>query len=135
MAQMLLLGGKSDRKLLRWSVFGILFALAPFLITILFRWSDGKDFDPTALWPQGELLIAAAAIAADALGEVIATKSESSPAKIVCGGGCLLMVLGAGAWYGKIQTAPSAANIPRITIGSAIIFLITLVVAVVCKRD
>jgi mannose/cellobiose epimerase-like protein (N-acyl-D-glucosamine 2-epimerase family) len=126
---------KPSRKLLRWSVFGILFALAPFLITILFRWSDGKDFDWNALWPQGELLIASAAIAADALGDVIATESESSSAKIICGGGCILMVLGSGAWFGKIQTAATAASTARITVGSAIIFVITLCVAVVCKQE
>ncbi len=60
-------------KLLKWAIFTVVISLVPFGVLALNVLIEGNDIQVAALWPHGELMLVATALAADALGDLIAS--------------------------------------------------------------
>src|SRR5579863_1592711 len=94
-------------KLLKWLIFTVVVALVPFGIVALDLWDKGDNlFAWSVLWPHGELMLVSTALAADALGDLIASDRPSGSLKIAAGGGCLVVLIITIAGYVLSQTHP-----------------------------
>lgn len=124
-------------KLLRWAVFGVLFAVLPFVGSWL-AWCaqyhhTKVDFYFYYLWERGELLIVSAAFAADAIGECISLNPQFLALRVTTAGFCLLMMFVEAIWFALLQFSKDAYDPKWISYGSIGLFLVTLVTAGVCK--
>jgi hypothetical protein len=120
-------------KLLKWGFFTVLISLFPFGLVALNYWlSTGQAIELSKLWPHGELMLVATALAADALGDLIASSRPSSSFKIASGGGCAVVLLLTVAGYILAQVHPQYA-IVRISKISIITFVGTIVTCLSCK--
>jgi hypothetical protein len=72
-------------KVVRWTIFGVVFALLPFILNALVLWSNDKEVKLSLLWPHGELLVVCAAIAADAVGDLIGSGNGRKTGKLIAG--------------------------------------------------
>ncbi len=79
-----------EGKIVRWFVFTVLVSLVPFVMVALNMWSDDKTVQLVALWPHGELLLVSTALAANAVGDLIPTRSFATRTKIVAPGSCIV---------------------------------------------
>jgi hypothetical protein len=106
-----------SEKLLKWVIFSVLIALVPIGITFLNQTSE----DGAPAWlvvakrvlSHGELLLISAAIAADAVGDLIGAGKESLTLKILSGGACVLIILSASLWYSNIAAMVHSGHPPR----------------------
>jgi len=84
-------------------MFGVVFSTLPFLLNGLLLFSRGVN-GPIYfyyLWPRGELLLVAAAIAAEGVSELIGGRTQSL--KIIAAGACVALLFLEGAWFAVIQ--------------------------------
>jgi hypothetical protein len=91
--------------LFKWLVFGVLFALTP-LLGDYFMHSVHPIQGMTLSWQgvlmKGELLLVCSAISGAGVGELIGSGREWLPFKIICGGGCIVILFIAVVLYSGI---------------------------------
>jgi hypothetical protein len=97
-------------KLARWFVFSVLIALLPICFTYVYMLTDGKSPSLPDVLARGELLLISVALAADALGDLIASGPSNVGFKIAAGGGCLLTIVFASLYFAVVSTK-AAANV------------------------
>ena len=93
-------------KLLKWALFTVVVSLVPFFMVALSLWSGDKPLHLASLWPHGELLLVATALAADAVGGLIPTSTRLGAAKVLSAGICVILLLTTALWYALIQGHP-----------------------------
>jgi hypothetical protein len=124
-------------KLTRWLIFGGIFSTLPFIGSgILWAAKYHKTTIPFYfyyLWERGELLVVSAAFAADAVGECISFRKEFLKVRIWSAGICVGMLFIEAIWFAALQSFDEAYDPITITLGSVVLFLVTLVAAGVCK--
>ncbi len=118
--------------ILKWLVFTVAVSLVPFGMVALSLWSGDKPLSLGALWPHGELLLVATALAADGVGDLIPTNPTASRAKIVAAGMCVIILVVAALWYALIQGHPEF-KLSKISKGSMTIFASTVIACMCCK--
>jgi len=129
------MNGKVSEKIQRWLLFGALFSVLPFVASwVLWKGQhSGKPFHLYFLWERGELLIASAGFAADAVGECISTDRRYLAARLWAGGICIVLLFIEAVWFAALQATPGAYDLRWITGGSVGMFLVTLVASGICK--
>jgi len=118
--------------ILKWLIFTVIVSLIPFGMVALSLWSGDKPLSLAVLWPHGELLLVATALAADGIGDLIPTNPTASRAKIVTAGMCIIILIVAGLWYALIQGHPEY-RLSKISKGSMVIFGSTVLACMCCK--
>jgi hypothetical protein len=121
-----------EGKIVIWFVFTVLVSLVPFVMVALNMWSDDKAVQLVALWPHGELLLVSTALAANAVGDLIPTRSFATRTKIVAAGSCIVLLIVAALWYAMIQGHPEF-KLEKISEGSITLFVFTLIASGSCK--
>jgi hypothetical protein len=119
-------------KSCRWLLFTVIFALIPLAGVFLHPLFLGK---PAALQPvvaHGELLIISVALAADALGDLIASSKAWEVPKLVAGGVCAISIGLASLLFSEVYFDESVR--PEIVLTTSLwIFGTTLIVSGCCK--
>jgi hypothetical protein len=119
-------------------LFSVLVSLIPLLLhgVVLL----GQERPPSGIWTaildHGELLLISTAIAADAIGDLVASGLRSEPGKVLAGGGCVLSLLFAALCYATNSTMidlghPLKAEV--MTEISVLIFVVTVLAGGSCK--
>lgn len=124
-----------SEKLVRWLVFGVVFALLPLFFNYLKAYGRGATISPADLSAHGELLLISAAIAAAAVGELLASGRRYQIAKIIAGGGSVLLLAVASLWFADISTLAPATplvNYARVSNASFVVFGLTVVSSACC---
>ena len=126
--------------LLKWVIFGVIIALAPLGASFLNAVTD----ETSSAWltvgkqvlAEGELLLIAAAIAADAIGDLIGSGRDDLTLKLLSGGACVLVVFVASLWYGHIAALVHAGKTPQtnlVPVGSLLVLAGTVLATGVAK--
>jgi hypothetical protein len=122
-------------KLLRWLFFTVVIALAPILCCWHNLGLEGRIASPELLLGKGELYLISCALAAAAIGELVATGWEQATAKVICAGGCLLIVVLATSAYaviaGHLEKHDDCCA-TEVASRSKILFICTIVAAAAC---
>jgi uncharacterized membrane protein len=128
------------QRLLKWVFFSVLIALIPIGITFLNELTE----DNAPAWlvigkrvlAHGELLLISAAIAADAVGDLIGAGKQYLTLKISSGGACMLIILSAALWYANIAAMLQAGrnpNIDLVAMGSLLVLAGTVATSGLAK--
>jgi hypothetical protein len=123
------------RKLLQWLLFGVAFAVLPFIFTAIqfFGLPNRPPFAWYVLWPKGELFLVSVGFAADAAGEALSIKDRFPHIKLVLVGLCFFVVSVAAFGYSQLQSPAYSYPPIFITAGSLAFFVLTFVCAAFCK--
>ncbi len=128
------------QNLLKWVIFSVILALIPLGISFLNEMMDDSVLPWLAtgkvVLSGGELLLVAAAIAADAVGDLIGSGKDDRTLKILSGGACVLLILVASLWYGHIATLVHSGKVPKtnlVPVGSLWVLAGTVLTSGVAK--
>lgn len=123
------------RKLLQWLVFGVAFAILPFLFTAIqfFGLPSRPHFAWFVLWPKGELFLVSVGFAADAAGEALSIKDRFPHLKLVLIGLCVFVVSVAAFGYSQLQSPAYLYSPMFIAASSLAFFVLTFICAGFCK--
>jgi len=91
-------------RILRWLFFTVVIALAPILCFWHNIGLEGGVATQEVLLGKGELYLISCALAAAAIGELVATGWEQATAKVICAGGCILIVVLATSAYAVVAS-------------------------------
>ena len=93
-------------RLVKWILFSVIISLLPLVADGVNRISQGRSGIGqsvlTEVLAHGELLLVSAAIAADAVGDLIGSGPEFKMLKYLAGGACLAIILFGSLWYAGI---------------------------------
>lgn len=115
-------------RVVRWFVFSVVLALLP--LAFRFAWQSTSSNTPTVanILSQGELLLVSAAIAAAAVGELVARGRQSPIMQILACGGCIGSVLFSSLYYAVVSTHHSQTPIFESTVSSISFWMFGLTV-------
>ena len=102
-------------KVTKWIVYSAILSLAPILFYTIKLLGHGEAITFDKVLGHGELLLITAILSAAAIGEIVASGENWKIWKLISGGGCLLIVILASAWYADILMA---ASVPANTLSS-----------------
>jgi hypothetical protein len=122
-------------KIVRWLIFSVVIALLPLAFNYIRILIQGTNPTLVVLLSRGELLLVSAAIAAAAIGELIASGEEWRIAKYVAGGGCVSVLFLTSALFAEISNATysgAAVNSALISSSSALLFGFAVVSSASC---
>lgn len=119
-------------KLARWVIFSVMIALLPLLFTYIYFLTINKLITLEALLARGELLLISVALAADAMGGLIASGKERPILKIMSGGGCLVSAFFASLYFAAVSSN-TGVNASWVFWTSVIIFVLVLIAGASCK--
>jgi hypothetical protein len=91
---------------------------------------------PALVLAGGELLLISTAVAADAIGDLVASGPENRTFKVLAVGGCTISLLFAALWYAAnsaLRDTGQPINVNMVTKGSTIVFVFTVLAAGSCK--
>lgn len=122
------------RRILKWFLFSVLIALAPLAADGLNRLSQISgtiSLKPitVGILGHGELLLISAALAADTIGDLIASGEQFKTLKLVTGGASAIIILLASIWYADIAgilLGGRALDFTTVAYGSSIILAATV---------
>jgi len=122
-------------RIIKWIIFGVILALAPIGFDYLNQAThvDAPRF--TEVISKGELALVCAGIAGAAIGELIGSGKDLLALKMISGGGSVVIVLVAAAWYAQIASdARAGAPYNKDTVASYSIWLLffTIVSSIGC---
>jgi hypothetical protein len=125
-------------RLLRWILFSVFVSLIPLLLHWVVLLGQEKPLSGvwTAVLAHGELLLISTAIAADAIGDMVASGLRNEVGKVLAGGGCVLSLLFAALWYATNATMMDMGQPVKAQImaeGSVAIFVMTVLAGGSCK--
>ncbi len=125
-------------RLLRWMLFSVLVALIPLLLRWVALLSQymGVSNASTLVLARGELLLISTAIAADAIGDLVASSQRNRSAKILAAGFCVLSLLFSALWYATNSTIidmGGSTNARIVAVGSVVVFVVTILAGGSCK--
>lgn len=126
-------------KLATWLIFGVIVALAPFIVNFLFLLGQEsvKAMGLQDIFGGGELLIVSTVIAAGAVGEVALVdvpRARRLP-KVFAIGGCTITILLSSSWFGIVSSTIHDKHLSRpttVAIGSVYVFAVALVCSASC---
>ena len=131
-----LLSATTTVRLVRWGLYSVLFALAPFfLISLVLYTKNGSVPTLPMLFGHGELLLVAGAIAAAAVGEAVGLGTRRHYAQLFCVFGCLVCLAATTGLFTYVSPSvnPAGSSIPGLVSNvSIVIFAITLVASTGC---
>lgn len=116
-------------------MFSVFIALLPLLFNGLAAFGRQSAVTLSTMLGRGELLLISGAIAAAAIGEIIASGEDHKVRKLFAGGGCVLVLALTSLWFADISTAYKAGTLIDegvVAIGSLIIFLATIITSGSC---
>lgn len=121
--------------LLKWLCFGVAISVLPFCLKALFYWLDNSGWVGWLnLWPNGELMLVAVALAAESLGElVLANTRKHSIKSALIGAGCVLTALASVATFGYLSANPGQQQPENIFLVSVVLTLLALIASGFCK--
>jgi hypothetical protein len=122
-------------RVVRWLIFSVIIALLPLAFNYLRIFIRGTIPSLILLLSHGELLLVSAAIAATAIGELVASGEERKIAKYVAGGGCVSILFLASALFAEISSAIySGASISSelVSSSSTLMFGFTVISSISC---
>ncbi|MCI0524016.1 MAG: hypothetical protein L0Y75_02035 [Acidobacteria bacterium] len=93
-------------KLTLWVVFNVLIALLPFLFRFIGSKFAGRPMDWKTILSDGELLLVASAVAAGAIGELVAKGKNIVILRVLVGGGCVICLTLSSLLYAFIKAQP-----------------------------
>jgi hypothetical protein len=120
-----------SEKLLRWFIFSVVISLLPLAFYYVRAMTDGKAVSLPELLARGELLLIAVALAADAIGDLLASKSAGM-LKTIAGGGCVITV-GFSSFYFADVSTKTAANVTVVFWMSLVLFAVSMISSACCK--
>jgi hypothetical protein len=108
------------RKLVLWSVFGVLMGFAPLIIRAIVGNLTTDPVTTNDVILSGEVLLVTATLAASAVGDLVASLAKATlppmPAwSIALAGLTLLAIVVASAIYGFVLSKPSTLNLQMLT--------------------
>ena len=124
-----------SEKLVRWLVFSVAISLLPLVFNFLRAYGRGATPSLIDLNAHGELLLISAAIAAAAIGELVASGGRYQIAKIIAGGGCVLVLAVASLWFADISAPTSSGALVdyvRVSNASTVVFMFTVISSASC---
>ncbi len=122
--------GRLIERLVRWFIFSVTIALLPLMFNYFRLLGRGENPDMNLVVSRGELLIVSAAIAAGAVGELIASGRALAIPKLISGGGCILILFLASLWFADISVAAISGQVidaRTVSVYSMYIFAFTVV--------
>jgi hypothetical protein len=121
-------------KLTQWLIFNVCIALTPILINYL-KVASVKDghFEIDMLFAHGELLLISVAIAAEAIGGLMVSKSDKKLRKLLAGGASIMLLILASFWFADIVTEVEPLDVSFVASTSLIVFAVTLFTSGNCK--
>jgi hypothetical protein len=123
-------------RLVQWLIFSVAVAIAPLIFSYISQLTRGLDPSIGVILRNGELLLISTAIAAEAIGELLSSKTASPTNKMISGGCSILVLFFGSLWFADITSAIASGVIVRqdvIVAGSLVIFIFTLISSLSCK--
>lgn len=126
--------GNMIEKFTIWIIFSVVLALAPLLFNAILTFIGGQSPTFAQLLQNGELLIIAVAIGADAIGKLFGSGSDRRLLKIAAGGGCTLLIIFSSLLFSAISTSSlgSGFDPARVASISSIMFFMTVITGGSC---
>jgi uncharacterized membrane protein len=123
-------------KLLRWALFGVIFALLPITFNFLSAVTRNQAIAVSSLASHGELLLISVSISAAAAGELFGREEGHMRSfRLFVVGMSFIIVCVASLWFADIASAVrtnEAINEGAVAVGSGIIFLSSIMTAGCC---
>ena len=119
------LSRRAKDRLVRWSLFGVLVSLVPFVVRWMLEQTAGNGIAHSGLVSQGELLLVSTAIAATAVGDLFNVHPRLRVRCSAVAGCCLLLVAISSAYYGAVAITES--NKRSVVVFSILLFILSLV--------
>jgi hypothetical protein len=125
---------KPVEELTIWLFFSVLLALAPLLFNAAFIYVMGQNPTLVQLLKNGELLLIAVAIGADAIGKLMASGSNLRLPKIAAGGLAILLVIFCSLLFASIATSSLGVSLDPVRVASlsALMFGLTVITSMSC---
>lgn len=125
---------KPIEELTIWLLFSVLLALAPLLFNAAFVYVSGQNPTLVQLLRNGELLLIAVAIGADAIGKLMASGNTLRLPKIVAGGAAILLVIFCSLLFASVATSSIGTSLDptRVANVSALMFGLTVIAGMSC---
>lgn len=126
------------QNLAKWLMFTVLVSLSPFAVLAGKLWVSDTPIYLRALWPHGELLLVSTALAADAMGDVIANGFAAQVSQVqgvfrtITAGACLITILTTVWWYSLAQNS-SSLSLEKMSKGSIYLFIFTILTCMTAK--
>lgn len=132
-------------RISRWIFFVVLASLAPIVADYVAKRSHVQQIPQESQHPflvpaalvvaHGELLLIAAALAAESIGELVAVGTKNASAKIAAGGSCLLLLVVSSWWYSGIAGSSDVSDQTRIfnTKYSIVIWTATVLIGLIIR--
>lgn len=126
--------GTMAEKFTVWLIFSVILALAPIMFNAILTFITGKTPTLDQLLKNGELLIIAVAIGADAIGKLFGSGPNRKLLKITAGGGCTLLIIFSSLLFSAISTNALGTSLDpaRVATISSIMFFMTVVTSGSC---
>jgi hypothetical protein len=117
-----------------WLIFSVLLALAPLLFNAILTFIIGQSPNLVELLRNGELLLIAVAIGADAVGKLVASSESLRLLKIVASGGSIMLIIVCSFLFAAVSTRSLGMPIDagRVAGVSGIMFALTVVASGSC---
>jgi hypothetical protein len=113
------------QTLWKWFLFTVLISLCPFLFIAIRLWGTDQTVQFQALWPHGELFLISTALAADAIGDLVANPVPVSGWRTFLTFCCVITLLVGSLWFASVQDNLNF-SMSRTSEASIILFLVTL---------
>jgi hypothetical protein len=125
------------QKLAIWFVFTVIVTLAPFFLGFFQSIDRDQQFTFSLILGTGQLLLVSVAIAAAALGDLVAIEVSTNQRilKTVAIGSCTLVVIISSLWFGDISATIQGKPVPdprTISFGSGVVYFWALVSSAWC---
>lgn len=91
-------------KVIKWLVFGVFLTIVPILTDFVINASHTKQPEFAEVIKKGEMILVCAGIAGASIGELIGSGKSQLGLKLLTGGGCVLVLIGASGWYASIAS-------------------------------
>jgi hypothetical protein len=131
-----LLSPLTSDKVLRWLMFGVLFATLPLVLNLLLALTRDLQVNWAHLLGQGELLLVSAGVAASGAGELSGESvRELRRFQIVLSGSAYLIVCLASVWFASTATlrvAGQKVDESVVAYGSLIVFATSIITGACC---
>lgn len=118
------------RKLSQWTIFSVIVALLPIGINAYKAFVNGDPIDYTLI-SHGELVLVSAAIAAEAIGDIVVSGKTKGVVNMVAIGACLIAFFFSSAVFVIAESSPRRPDL--IAASSGVVLLITFLAAGSCK--
>jgi hypothetical protein len=126
--------GNVAERLIVWIIFSVIVALTPIIFNAILTFITGSTPTLSQLLKNGELLIIAVAVGADAVGKLVGSGTSKKIYKILSAGVCILLIIVSSLLFSAISMTSIGASFDPLRVAhvSIYVYLLTMITSGSC---